>query len=1153
MCFRRFFLFATIFGLICGISFTQASDNDRAKSIVISEVSVAGISSSKDEYIELFNPLEEDINLTGYLLYKYTASQSLQEDAQLIADLENRSISARGFLLVAHADFFLSSTTEYFVKPDVVYGAGSSTVSVANNNAVVLRKQEEIIDMVGMGSARVFEGAAASNPSKGKTIERVPGSSSGHDTDTQNNKSDFERASRSPNNAQSNPIILYVNQAPTAELKVSLLEAQVFEEVVFDVGASTDPEGDVLMYTFDFADGTVESTTTTVVTHAFSEPGSYLVQVHVSDETSSSSASRLLQVVKPSVPPEEKVTQVFINEINARPREGSEWIELYNPSAVAVELVDWQLEDNAKTTAFSVVIPSYGYALVTSTNRLNNGGDVVRIKNPSAVVVDEVFYGSFDDTKEVLAPGKGQSLARKEGVFVVTQSPTPGALNVFDPIVAEESFQKEMGEASVPEGVIENTADRFAIGSILISELVSDPSDAKVEFVEFVNTTKDSINLSGWFVQEGNERKTLLPDRTLRSKEYIILEKPKGNLNNSGDIVLLYDKDGQIVDQVTYGDFDDGNKDDNAPAAPDPYSLIRKNMVVDTDTDVRDFTLTTQITKGEENILSTPTVVQEERVVATPMSALDRSKHIRIHALLANPVGSDDAEYIELINLGDGEVDLSGWRISDATSRDYIIDTLMVAPSSTVKILRTDSGIALNNTGQEAIKLMLPSGAIVHRVEYVGPVQEGAIYQRDMRGQFSWKGIQQKGLEDGATTTLKMQDDSAEEEQAVGGYLPVSPAAIVVSEILPNPVGSDDAEFIELHNPTQDDIDLSGLQIDDGEGGSKPYTFDVGTFLVPGQFLVLPRALTGIVLNNTVDQVRILDQDGVVWNNVVLEEVVEGASYIQNGFNNYVWTQRITPGVENILFFERLEKKRRTLSLGAVPESTTLAELEQFEKGDVVSVAGHVSVMPGVFGTQYFYIQDMHAGVQVYMHTKDFPNLQLGQLVSVAGEISQSAGQRRIKVRGKESIRTLADPIVLDDFVQSMDVADALAGTHGTLVQVAGEITERKGSQMYIDDGTDEIQAYFKKGTQITKSDYQEGMRVEVVGVLVQTPEVTRVLPRSKDDIRVLEQRAIEEIVLPVDKKDETSYWVYAIAILIVLGALFYRKKSATDEYTEVG
>ncbi len=63
-----------------------------------------------------------------------------------------------------------------------------------------------------------------------------------------------------------------------------------------------------------------------------------------------------------------------------------------------------------------------------------------------------------------------------------------------------------------------------------------------------------------------------------------------------------------------------------------------------------------------------------------------------------------------------------------------------------------------------------------------------------------------------------------------GGFDATTPIEkIEISEILPNPEGSDTTEFVELYNPTDETIDLSDMKLDDEEGGSRAYTIPSGT------------------------------------------------------------------------------------------------------------------------------------------------------------------------------------------------------------------------------------------------------------------------------------------------------------------------------------
>ncbi|MYF72172.1 MAG: hypothetical protein F4175_02000 [Gemmatimonadetes bacterium] len=107
--------------------------------------------------------------------------------------------------------------------------------------------------------------------------------------------------------------------------------------------------------------------------------------------------------------------QVVINEVMARPTDGTEWVELYNRSPDAVHLSGWTLSDLRTTGQFETgaVIDGGGYVIVaqdanaiglqypgldvpilslTRWPRLNNGGDGLILRDATATLVDSIFY-----------------------------------------------------------------------------------------------------------------------------------------------------------------------------------------------------------------------------------------------------------------------------------------------------------------------------------------------------------------------------------------------------------------------------------------------------------------------------------------------------------------------------------------------------------------------------------------------------------------------------------------------------------------------------------------------------------------------------------------------------------------------------------------
>jgi len=218
----------------------------------------------------------------------------------------------------------------------------------------------------------------------------------------------------------------------------------------------------------------------------------------------------------------------------------------------------------------------------------------------------------------------------------------------------------------------------------------------------------------------------------------------------------------------------------------------------------------------------------------------------------------------------------------------------------------------------------------------------------------------------------------------------------------------------------------------------------------------------------------------------------------------WVWTGTPTPGKKNSINTEMViaaqKKATRSSSKYVKPViQTTLETIRAEDIGDHVQVTGVVAVEPGVLGSQYFYIVGS-AGVQVYMFKKDFPKLTIGDLVTVEGELSEIAGETRLKTSEKKDIQVLEH--VEEPAPKQLDIVDVGETYEGWLVQVHGEITELKSSYMFVDDGTEEVKVYFKRGAGIEKKVFHVGDIVSVTGIVSQTRSGFQLLPRKQFDIQ---------------------------------------------------
>ena len=163
-----------------------------ANHVVISEIQIAG-SVANDEFVELFNPTENTIDLSSWKLARRTANGIDSSDYLTIDSSVSGTISPHGFYLVAHPEY--NGT----ITPDEFYSATTSG-RLAEDNAVLLYdNNHNLIDLVGLGDAQSSESGTIANPSVGGSVRRINNSE-----DTDNNSLDFTiLAVSDPQNSQS--------------------------------------------------------------------------------------------------------------------------------------------------------------------------------------------------------------------------------------------------------------------------------------------------------------------------------------------------------------------------------------------------------------------------------------------------------------------------------------------------------------------------------------------------------------------------------------------------------------------------------------------------------------------------------------------------------------------------------------------------------------------------------------------------------------------------------------------------------------------------------------------------------------------------------------------------------------------------------------
>jgi len=152
----------------------------------------------------------------------------------------------------------------------------------------------------------------------------------------------------------------------------------------------------------------------------------------------------------------------------------------------------------------------------------------------------------------------------------------------------------------VSNNVTLTVTSEIEIPEIKINEFVSEPLEG-ADWIEFYNPNDVGVDLSNCKIRDGSATNELGLSGAIASKSFSVFEWD-GKLNKDGDIIKLYCNE-ELVDSVSYGNWNDGNLTDNAPAPGEGESAGRNPDGKDSSIDSGDFIIFTFPTKGLANII----------------------------------------------------------------------------------------------------------------------------------------------------------------------------------------------------------------------------------------------------------------------------------------------------------------------------------------------------------------------------------------------------------------------------------------------------------------------------------------------------------------------------------------------------------------------
>lgn len=319
---------------------------------------------------------------------------------------------------------------------------------------------------------------------------------------------------------------------------------------------------------------------------------------------------------------------------------------------------------------------------------------------------------------------------------------------------------------------------------------------------------------------------------------------------------------------------------------------------------------------------------------------------------------------------------------------------------------------------------------------------------------------------------------------------------IKINEIFPSPSDVADNEFIELYNKGESAVNLYGWQLDDiKNGGSHPFLISDSYSIAAKGFLSFFKKDTKISLNNDGDTIRLINPFGQETDIKSYDNYsTKDCSFNRDG-ENWLWSKILTPSAENII------SDPKSIDLSSF-KLLSIKEAKEQTEGTQVTVVGYINSLPGSFSNYYFYIQDEEAGIEVYSHDGDFPQLFIGEKIKISGEISHTTSGWRIRIDDNSAIEVLEyNKIMLPNLISTYEVGEIY---EGMLIAVKGEVVETSGNTFYLDDGSGPVRIYIDSSTGIVKPRLSKGMIVEVNGILTVHRGSWRIMPRFQADFSIV-------------------------------------------------
>lgn len=587
------------------------------------------------------------------------------------------------------------------------------------------------------------------------------------------------------------------------------------------------------------------------------------------------------------------ITEVEYDSIQDGTDSDFEWLEVLNPNGSSVSLDGWRVADAASSDPLpAYTLPPGAYLVVASKaagfrtnypgfdgrlaalespigNGLSNTGDAVKLIAPDGAVIDALSYGNDKSVFDPSCPdvSAGQSLARAPGApdtdsaldWLIQNSPNPG---VAAPPATVTPTATEM---RTPTPTRTRTATPTASsGGTGTPTLTPRPSTTPTKTA---SATATSTTNPVWHtavlltevlyapVAESNENQYEWLELYNRSDEAIPLDGWRIEDNTSSDAIpnYLLQSGAYLVVAAVRASFLAANPGYLGPLVAIEGSI--GNGLSNTGDRVR-------LIAPDGFVADALSYGADKSVFDPPIATVPRGFSL---ARVPSTQDSDSA---------------ADWLAQETPSPGGPGAQATKTPSPTITATPTSSATSPYTGTPSLTPTATPtSSATPH---YTG------------------------------TPTATGTAQASPTPSPTGTATTYLPLVVRLNEILPAPsaidwnkdgaVNSDD-EWLELHNRTDQPVDLTGWQLDDiAGGGSKPFILPAGSVLQPHGFLVVFHGQSRISMNNDGDTVRLLTPEGKETDVFTYTSSRPDRSFSRTADDPAAWTADYppSPGVENV-------------------------------------------------------------------------------------------------------------------------------------------------------------------------------------------------------------------------------------------------------------